>query len=249
MTVETVRSCPACGSTKTRRPNGRLICGPCDNRRSVEWASKNRERRREISRKSAEAHRATNAEWRKANAETIREKKRVAYFADREAIRRRQAAYYATTRADRQATSQAWNQANRERVRAYQAAWYVSRRAELTARARAYYAENRESIRAFLRANPDIGRTGNQRRRARTLAAICEHGPKCVTRDFLAALRVGCCLYCDNPAEHADHFIPLARGGLHCVENLVPACAPCNRSKRASDPEEWLQRIEGVCAA
>jgi hypothetical protein len=32
-----------------------------------------------------------------------------------------------------------------------------------------------------------------------------------------------------------DHVIPFSRGGPHSIENVVPACLPCNCSKGASD--------------
>lgn len=48
------------------------------------------------------------------------------------------------------------------------------------------------------------------------------------------------CFYCEGPHEHDDHYIPLSRGGDHCVENLVPACQFCNLSKKDKLAEEWL---------
>ena len=37
-----------------------------------------------------------------------------------------------------------------------------------------------------------------------------------------------------------DHRFPLDRGGTHDFENLWPACADCNRSKKHSTKEEYL---------
>jgi 5-methylcytosine-specific restriction endonuclease McrA len=34
--------------------------------------------------------------------------------------------------------------------------------------------------------------------------------------------------------------MPLVRGGLHCRNNIVPACTRCNTSKWAHDPVEWM---------
>lgn len=48
------------------------------------------------------------------------------------------------------------------------------------------------------------------------------------------------CYYCGGIAEDADHFYPLSGGGLHCRENIVPACGPCNGSKYNHDPIEWM---------
>ncbi len=38
----------------------------------------------------------------------------------------------------------------------------------------------------------------------------------------------------------ADHIVPIALGGTHDLENLVPACYECNVARGAKDPAEWL---------
>ena len=38
-----------------------------------------------------------------------------------------------------------------------------------------------------------------------------------------------------------DHVIPLNRGGEHDVENVVPACEPCNYGRGDSLLSEWRQ--------
>jgi len=54
------------------------------------------------------------------------------------------------------------------------------------------------------------------------------------------------CFYCgcevtdDN--RHIDHFIPLCKGGLHDIQNLVVACATCNMKKGDKMPEEFMAR-------
>lgn len=43
------------------------------------------------------------------------------------------------------------------------------------------------------------------------------------------------CAYCGSGGPlTVDHVTPLSRGGLHTVSNVVPACKPCNSSKKAS---------------
>lgn len=39
-----------------------------------------------------------------------------------------------------------------------------------------------------------------------------------------------------------DHIKPLARGGKHEIENLAPACLPCNCSKGTKLLSEWSGR-------
>lgn len=47
------------------------------------------------------------------------------------------------------------------------------------------------------------------------------------------------CVYCGDPADSADHVVPLARGGRERPNNLVPACRPCNSAKGKRLLHEW----------
>lgn len=122
--------------------------------------------------------------------------------------------------------------AHREAARAY----YLANRDAAYAAVQRWRAVNPDKVAAAKRkwnqANPHKTRGYSVKRRAILLDAICEHGPECVTGEFLAAL-VGDarCLYCGEPATDADHVIPISRDGRHCRLNLVPACGSCNKSK------------------
>lgn len=52
------------------------------------------------------------------------------------------------------------------------------------------------------------------------------------------------CQYCGARGGQleCDHVVPVSRGGSHALANLATACKPCNRSKRAKTPDEWLGR-------
>ena len=41
------------------------------------------------------------------------------------------------------------------------------------------------------------------------------------------------CHWCGNEATEADHLVPFADGGSDGIENLVPACKPCNARRGA----------------
>lgn len=55
------------------------------------------------------------------------------------------------------------------------------------------------------------------------------------------------CAYCgeefgeDRPPE-LEHLTPLSRGGYHRVENVVPACANCNKRKGSMTYEEFMEK-------
>jgi len=62
----------------------------------------------------------------------------------------------------------------------------------------------------------------------------------------------GYCWHCDKKlswsnygavgakgAWEVDHSKPVSRGGTNYLQNLVPACIPCNRSKRELNSKEY----------
>jgi hypothetical protein len=61
-------------------------------------------------------------------------------------------------------------------------------------------------------------------------------------RDHVWARDGRSCFYCESTDTEfdLDHKFPWSRGGKNTVENLVVACARCNRSKGARTVEEWL---------
>jgi len=52
------------------------------------------------------------------------------------------------------------------------------------------------------------------------------------------------CYYCKKKLTqnwHADHVVPLSKGGSNTIENIVIACEPCNLHKSSKLPHEWLE--------
>lgn len=49
----------------------------------------------------------------------------------------------------------------------------------------------------------------------------------------------GQCAYCDSKATSLDHVIPISRGGVDGIGNLIPACWSCNSSKHQKLIIEW----------
>lgn len=59
----------------------------------------------------------------------------------------------------------------------------------------------------------------------------------------------GLCAYCRiRPWAHRDHVVPLSRGGSHGIGNLLPACAPCNLTKKSKLLAVWRYRYGAACA-
>lgn len=73
--------------------------------------------------------------------------------------------------------------------------------------------------------------------------ALVEHD---LTDEQWAALKDawGGCAYCgvtDRPLQR-DCLLPIARGGRYTLDNVAPACGPCNASKCHDEVTAWLRR-------
>lgn len=86
-------------------------------------------------------------------------------------------------------------------------------------------------------------------------------------RATLRAMFDGLCAYCGQPLGerwHSDHKEPVLRdyapktpenphGMLHVdrdtVENMFPACAPCNLDKTSMTLEQWRTKLSGSVAS
>jgi len=54
----------------------------------------------------------------------------------------------------------------------------------------------------------------------------------------------GGCAYCGatDRAVQRDCVQPIARGGRYTLDNIVPACGPCNASKSNDEATSWMRR-------
>jgi hypothetical protein len=138
-----------------------------------------------------------------------------------------------------------WRETHRE-VQRDRAARYAAANPEKVKESQAQYNKNNRHKRRELEAdwrkrNPDKVQAIKSRRRARKSGAVL------IPFDVEQIERRwndldNRCVYCGTAWEQKDHFIPLAKGGSHSLENLLPACLGCNSSKRDSEPLKWLRK-------
>lgn len=115
---------------------------------------------------------------------------------------------------------------------------------EIQRRANARFREaNRESLAAWQREylQTDRGRDTAYRKVAKRRALVRGAAHEPYSRSAIFAAYGGTCAYCDAPAEHLDHVVPLSKGGADAAHNLLPACAPCNLTKSAKSLAEWAE--------
>lgn len=127
-----------------------------------------------------------------------------------------------------------WKSANRERIRDYMRAygpgWTEANRDKC-----------RMAVKRWRDANPQKARHSTQAYWARRHGAIGSHTFS--EKQALFAEQKGLCFYCCVKLQdgfHADHFIPLAKGGSDYIANIRLACPTCNCRKSDKMPWEWM---------
>jgi 5-methylcytosine-specific restriction endonuclease McrA len=138
----------------------------------------------------------------------------------------------------------AWRGANPERDRQHKAKW----RAANPGHPAAHYAANAEKIKAstaaWAKSNPEKASAFVRNRKARIRAAEGSHTGQDVKNIHDA--QKGKCAYCGkklNGKYHADHIVPIKRGGCNWPSNLQILCPSCNSRKSAKDPIEFAQEL------
>jgi hypothetical protein len=55
----------------------------------------------------------------------------------------------------------------------------------------------------------------------------------------------GRCAYCGSKEKVGfDHIVPLSRGGSNSIDNMVPCCKECNKSKHATPLLVWMWKMK-----
>lgn len=154
----------------------------------------------------------------------------------RQAKRAYDVARYPSVKDEAVRRAREWQAENRARKRAYDQQYREQNASRLLA-------AQRERSREYHRLHPELAVYRAHARRSRKAA----NGVYVVTsRDYnrLLAAYGNCCAYCQgafdpaNPLEW-DHVVPISRGGVHSVGNIVPSCRRCNRAKSKRFVSEW----------
>ncbi len=164
--------------------------------------------------------RQDNNSRRDANKERYNEIARKFYKAHRAEHVKHSTSYNKNHPEQRQATCKRYRENHKEEARKYRQEYRASHLATI-----------QEKRRKYLALHPEVITTQYQRRRARKLNAsgdgVTKEQWKMVLEEF--GYR---CAYCSQQKPLAmDHIVPLSKGGRYDLDNIVPACQPCNSSK------------------
>lgn len=181
------------------------------------------------------------------NAEQIARAKKKAYGAKKGEISARNAEYYkanairirenvkrwAKENPERLArTRKAYQEANRDALLKKKAEYRSANRDLVREQSRQWYAENRDRIRPSRKAAKAVRRGAPGKI---TAAEVQE----------VVTLQKARCAVCGVKIMkghwHLDHITPIAKGGTNSKTNVQALCPPCNLSKSAKDPIEFMQ--------
>lgn len=198
-----------------------------------------------MTRGQTEERRAYMRAWHAANPRD-RKEYRAAY---RAANKHKEKAYRDKTKDRRRQMNAKWYLANRERILARVKKRSEEKRAEILAYQSAYYAQNTDKVKARVRAYsaafPEKKAQLEIKRRARKAGNGGSHTWQERAEKFERLGNV--CFYCKAETKlTVDHDIPLKRGGTDDIENILPACRPCNSRKNTRTAVEFIEHLCGA---
>jgi 5-methylcytosine-specific restriction endonuclease McrA len=129
-----------------------------------------------------------------------------------------------------------WQSQNQDKVLAYRRARYSEFSELIKVGQRAYYIANKEKYRTLRR-----------NRRAQLRGSPGSFTSKDIADRFEE--QDGRCFWCKcdiSSGHHADHFLPLARGGTNHQYNIVLACPTCNLSRGKKLPSEFFDYVKKI---
>ncbi len=144
-------------------------------------------------------------------------------------LRERRIALYPSRKPVLMARHRAWVKKNREHVRSEARRWGRLHRDELRAYARLWYEAHKGNHKMY---------AANRRGwKDSTVVMVTEEEWQTLIKVYENR-----CAYCHRIMREPtqDHILPLSKGGDHSVENIVPACRPCNSAKKDKEVGEFL---------
>lgn len=209
--------CKKCGIEKDDTLFFRNICKECDKKQKREYYLKNKEifKAKYIENKENILSRAKF--YRENNKDKINERNKEKYYENRDARLEKRKSY---------------NSNSKEKLKEYRVKYREKHRDKINARNKAFYSSINGKI---CRANSDSKRR-----------ALIKNGKVSAEEIKQLVFSSNNCYWCGCDIAfkfHIDHVIPLSKGGLHEIKNLVVSCPTCNIKKSNKMPQEFIKLI------
>ena len=167
------------------------------------------------------------------NGDKIREQKRASYYRNFESISAKAKEKYPEIR---------------EARKKYLKDYYAKNRDKRIQVAKEYFAENKEKVYEYKSRwnKTEVGIINRKKAKANRRALESNGKIKAKELKTLLDTSNGKCYWCNcninkenSSSFHFDHYVPLAKGGMNLIENIVISCPSCNMSKKAKDPIQY----------
>ena len=157
-------------------------------------------------------------------------------------------AYYERNKEKYSASSKAWREAHKDEFSSYIKAYRIANKDKISAKNKELYEATKEIRRAYYKKwreeNQDIRAEHQRNRRAMKKNSVGQHTKEDIMNLFmLQKNKCACCRKSIKNEYHADHIVPLSKGGSNDKYNIQLLCAPCNLRKNAKDPIEFNQSL------
>jgi len=242
------------------------ICTKCNIEKPKTDFHKDKQKSDGLYSSCSDCAKAWQKSWRESNPERVALLKKKWKMENREKQRRMERAY-ALANAEKISAYQAeYRKQNADSISAWQSLYYEKNRDEILEYHRVYAIENKEKIAiaalkyrqenkeeiakaklAYARANPEKLAAKGRERRAFKMKSGGSHTASDIHNIFES--QRGLCATCETKLFksgkkkfHADHIVPLVRGGSNDKYNMQCLCPTCNLKKNAMHPIEWAQK-------
>jgi 5-methylcytosine-specific restriction endonuclease McrA len=226
---------------KADNSSGRLSgnCKECANQKKKQYYANNKEKADVQQKRYRESHKEEITEYHRQYRLNHKEKRTVYHKR-----------YYQDNKAQMHEYCKKRYNDNKEKILAQQKQYYIRHKEKIAAQVKQYTASHRKE--AYERTKR-YSQTAKGQLAARASKANRRARKKNTQGSYTAqelqeqlARQKHKCYYCKaklgkkRSSYHADHIVPLSRGGTNYIDNIVLTCSTCNLRKHNKLLHEWL---------
>jgi len=182
--------------------------------------------------------------YRQTNKEELKIKKKEYYESNKESCLNNKKEYYEKNREDICNKVKEYYKNNKNKINEYSSNYNKQNSQKIKAKRKEYTLKNKDKIKEQRQKYmlSDSYRIVRKKEKQNRRAKLKEHRISTIElKKFLNDK--DSCYWCDAKIDkkipysyHLDHYVPLSKGGLNTIDNIVLSCPTCNMSKSNIDP-------------